>query len=151
MITYVYWGSVVGLAIAIIVAVGVKMANLKAALLVAATVLVVGWAAYYFYLEQMFVKRWGGVMAISVPDGQYHIAATWKEDNLWVENYDPKSNTCIFSEYSRGNLLQGRVLIKDCNPFAPWLGQDGRDTAGIAQPSRAPGGKEDATARGANP
>ena len=151
MITYVYWASVVGLAIAIIVAVGVKMANLKAALLVAATVLVVGWAAYYFYLEQMFVKRWGGVMAISVPDGQYHIAATWKEDNLWVENYDPKSNTCIFSEYSRGHLLQGRVLIKDCNPFAPWPGQGGRATAGIAQPSRTPDSKGDATARGANP
>ena len=151
MITYVYWASVVGLAIAIIVAVGVKMANLRAALLVAATVLVVGWVAYYFYLEQMFVKRWGGVMAISVPDGQYHIAATWKEDNLWVENYDPKSNTCIFSEYSRGNLLQGRVLIKDCNPLGLGLGKDGTNAPGVAPTARTLGERPGASLPGGNP
>jgi len=38
----------------------VKLANLRAALAVSAAVLVVGWAAYYFYLQQMFVKRWAG-------------------------------------------------------------------------------------------
>jgi hypothetical protein len=56
-------------------------------------------------------------MSISVPSGQYHIATTWKDDNLWVENYDPESNRCVFSEYSKGNLLQGRVTIKNCNPI----------------------------------
>ena len=56
-------------------------------------------------------------MTISVPKGQFHIAATWKDDNLWIENYDPATNTCHFSEYSRGNLLQGKVTIKDCNPL----------------------------------
>lgn len=139
MITYLYWIAVVGLAIAVVALVGVKMSNLKAALLVAALVLVVGWVAYYFYLQQIFVKRWGGVMAISVPDGQHHIAATWKDDNLWVENYDPESNTCIFSEYSRGNLLQGRVLIKDCNPLALGLGRDAREASGIPAPPRTSG------------
>jgi len=89
------------------------------------------------------VKRWGGVMAISVPDGQHHIAATWKDDNLWVENYDPKSNTCIFSEYSRGNLLQGRVLIKDCNPLAQWVGREVRGPTGV------PAGAATATSRAA--
>ena len=80
-------------------------------------ILATGWAAYYFHFEQVFVKRWGGVMTIKVPDGQYHIATTWKEDNLWVENYDPETDRCIFSEYSKGNLLQGRVTIKNCNPL----------------------------------
>jgi hypothetical protein len=56
-------------------------------------------------------------MSITVPDGQSHIAATWKDDNLWVENYDPKTNSCYFNEYSKGNLLQGRVVIKNCNPL----------------------------------
>jgi hypothetical protein len=107
----------IGLAIAIIVVVGVRMDNLKAALPGAAVLLFAGWAAYYFYFEQIFVKRWGGVMTISVPQGQYHVATTWKDDNLWIENYDPKTNTCLFSEYSRGNLLQGRVTIKNCNPL----------------------------------
>lgn len=117
MITYLYWAVVVGLAMSAIVIFGVKMNNLRTALIAAAVVMLVGWTAYYFYLQQVFVKRWGGVMSIDVPEGQYHVAATWKDDNLWIENYDPKTNVCTFSEYSRGNLLQGRVTIKNCNPL----------------------------------
>lgn len=117
MVTYLYWAFFIALAMAVIVIVGVKMDNLKAALTGAVVVLFIGWMAYYFYFQQIFVKRWGGVMSISVPAGQYHVATTWKDDNLWIENYDPKTNTCIFSEYSRGNLLQGQVTIKNCNPL----------------------------------
>ncbi|MCG6866136.1 MAG: hypothetical protein LJE58_11990 [Thiogranum sp.] len=117
MVTYLYWALVIGLAIAVVVGVGVRMDNLKAALAGAALVLFAGWGAYYFYFQQIFVKRWGGVMTISVPQGQYHVTTTWKDDNLWIENYDPKTNTCVFSEYSRGSLLQGRVTIKNCNPL----------------------------------
>ena len=95
-----------------------RLSNWKAAAIAAALVLFVGWVGYYFYLEQIFVKRYGGVMTIRVPEGQRHIAATWKEDNLWVENYDPQTNECIFSEYARGNVLEGRVTIKNCNPLA---------------------------------
>lgn len=72
---------------------------------------------YYFYLEQMLVKRWGGTMAVSVPSNMQHVAATWKDDNLWIENYDPQKNQCVFQEYSRGNILEGRVVIKNCNPI----------------------------------
>jgi hypothetical protein len=118
MVTYLYWALVIGLVVAVIVAIGIKMDNLKGALVAAAVLLFIGWALYYFYLQQIFVKRWGGVMTIKVPDGQYHIATTWKEDNLWVENYDPETNRCVFSEYSKGNLLQGRVTIKNCNPIS---------------------------------
>lgn len=119
MITYLYWALVIGLAIAAIGIVGIKMGNWSVALIGAIAILAMGWAAYYFHFQQVFVKRWGGVMVISVPEGQHHIAATWKDDNLWVENYDPKSNTCVFSEYSKGNLLQGKVTIKHCNPLVP--------------------------------
>ncbi len=124
MVTYLYWALIMGLAIAVIVVVGLRMDNLKVALAGAAIVLLVGWAAYYFYLQQVFVKRWGGVMTITVPQGQYHVATTWKDDNLWVENYDPKTNTCVFSEYSRGNLLQGQVTIKNCNPLGLPFGSE---------------------------
>jgi hypothetical protein len=116
MITYLYWIIVVGLALAIIFFVGLRTGNAKGGLLGAAAVLLVGWTAYYFYFEQVFVKRWGGVMALSVPEGQYHIMTTWKDDNLWIENFDPRTNECIFTEYSRGNLLQGRVTLRNCNP-----------------------------------
>ena len=117
MITYLYWGLVFGLMIAALVYFGGKNDQWKAATIIAVTVLVVGLSAYYFHFEQIFVKRYGGVMAISVPEGQLHLAATWKDDNLWIENYDPKTNTCHFREYSRGNLLQGKVTIKNCNPL----------------------------------
>ena len=119
MITYLYWATVIGLVIATLVVVGVKMEKLKAALITTAVILIVGWGAYYFHFQQVFVKRYGGVMAISVPPGQYHISATWKDDNLWIENYDPEKNVCYFNEYSRGNLLQGKVSIKNCNPLLP--------------------------------
>jgi len=117
MITYLYWALIIGLLIAVVLIIGIKMNKQVAALISAAVILALGWAAYYFHFQQLFVKRWGGVMAISVPDGQRHMAATWKDENLWIENYDPKTNTCYFSEYSKGNMLQGRVSIKNCNPL----------------------------------
>jgi len=117
MITYAYWASVILLAAAAIGFVGFKLEAWKPAIAIAAGVLVVGWASYVFHFQNVFVKRWGGVMTISVPEGERHITATWKEDNLWIENYDPKTNTCHFREYSKGNLLQGKVIIKNCNPI----------------------------------
>ncbi len=69
-------------------------------------------------------------MSISVPDGQVHIAATWKDDNLWIENYDPATNRCIFTEYSKGNLLEGKVTIKNCNPLLPAASSLQRATGG---------------------
>ena len=119
MITYLYWTAVILLVFAALFFVGVKLEIWKLALPLAGAVLVAGWAAYYFHFQQVFVKRWGGVMAISVPAGQRHIGATWKDENLWIENFDPETNTCHFSEYSKGNLLQGRVTIRDCNPLMP--------------------------------
>lgn len=132
MITYLYWALVFALAFGLVFLLGGRFANWRGALIGAAVVLVVGWAAYYFYFQQIFVKRYGGVMDISVPAGQRHITATWKDDNLWVENYDPESNRCIFSEYSRGNLLQGRVIIKNCNPLT--TGGSGTPADGATMP-----------------
>jgi hypothetical protein len=117
MVTYFYWGTVFLVVISILFGLGVKLEKWKAGIIIAFVFLFAGWAAYYFHFEQLFVKRYGGVMSLSVPEGQVHISATWKGDNLWIENYDPKTNRCIFSEYSKGNLLEGRVVIKNCNPL----------------------------------
>ncbi len=119
MITYLYWAGVLILAFGALFVIGGKLGNWTIALPVAGILLAIGWGAYYFHFQQIFVKRWGGVMTIMVPDGQRHIGATWKDDNLWIENYDPTTNTCHFSEYSKGNLLQGKVTIKDCSPLMP--------------------------------
>ncbi|CAA0118357.1 Uncharacterised protein [BD1-7 clade bacterium] len=118
MITYLYW------ALVFIIAIGafgffVRNNHWKAGSICALIVLLIGWSSYFFYFEQVFVKRFGGVMTINVPDGQYHLGSTWKGDNLWIENYDPKKNTCVFQEYSRGHVLEGKVVLKNCNPLVP--------------------------------
>lgn len=117
MVTYFYWALIGGLILAILALIGGKMNQWKVAAISAGLILAVGMGAYYFHFEQIFVKRYGGVMTVKVPEGQLHLAATWKEDNLWIENYDPQTNTCHFREYSRGNLLEGHVKIKNCNPL----------------------------------
>ena len=114
--TYLYWGAVIALVIVTLVG-GSSLGKIKPALVLTGVILLVGWAAYFFHFQQLFVKRYGGVMTISVPQGEHHIAATWKDDNLWIENYDPATNSCYFTEYSRGNMLQGKVTIKNCNPL----------------------------------
>lgn len=119
MITYLYWTGVLILAAGTLFGIGVKAKKWKPALVVAAVILVAGWGAYAFHFEQIFVKRYGGVMRIQTPEGMMHMGATWKDDNLWIETYDPATNTCIFSEYSKGNMLEGRVIIKNCNPVMP--------------------------------
>jgi hypothetical protein len=116
MITYLYWTSVIAIAAAVFAFFG-RADQWRLGVAISLVLLAIGWSAYYFRLQQVFVKHYGGVMTIQVPEGQHHIGATWKDDNLWIENYDPKSNSCIFNEYSKGNLLQGRVTIKNCNPL----------------------------------
>jgi hypothetical protein len=118
MITYFYWAAVFIVA-GLVFGICAKTNQWKTGIVATIVILAIGWSTYYFRLQQVFVKRYGGVMKIEVPAGQYHIGATWKDDNLWVENYDPETNSCIFSEYSKGNLLQGKVTIKNCNPIIP--------------------------------
>lgn len=117
MITYLYWLAVIVVA-SVLFAVCAKTDRWKLGISLGLIILVTGWSAYYFRLQQVFVKRYGGVMTLQVPEGFNHIGATWKDDNLWIENYDPKTNSCIFSEYSKGNLLQGKVTLKNCNPLS---------------------------------
>ncbi|RJP90564.1 MAG: hypothetical protein C4518_08975 [Desulfobacteraceae bacterium] len=119
MITYLYFIALVALIAAVLYGLGVKAKLWKTGILISLIFLAGGWGIYAFHFQQIFVKRYGGVMTIQVPDGQRHIGITWKDDNMWIENYDPKTNRCIFSEYSRGNVLQGRVVIENCNPLMP--------------------------------
>jgi hypothetical protein len=117
MTTYLYWMIVIAAMAATLWIVGGLLKHWGAAVVVAALIGAVGASAYYFHYQQILVKRWGGVMHVSVPDGQRHLGVTWKDDNLWIESFDPASNTCEFREYSRGDVLQGRVIINNCNPL----------------------------------
>ncbi|MAX55610.1 MAG: hypothetical protein CL537_08905 [Alcanivoracaceae bacterium] len=117
MITYLYWFLVAALVIAALVGIGARAGKWKPAIIIAVIIWLVSTLAYYFWLQQVFVKRFGGTMSITIPEEHYHLNATWKDDNLWIEDYDPATNECIFREYSRGNMLQGRVVLKNCNPL----------------------------------
>ena len=117
MVTYLYWSCIIALALGLFYFIGYKLDEFKIAAIAGLSVVFIGYIAYHFHFQQVFVKRYGGVMSITVPQGEVHLAATWKDDNLWIENYNPETNTCHFREYSRGNLLQGQVTIKNCNPL----------------------------------
>jgi hypothetical protein len=119
MITYFYWAVIIALAFGLFYFIGYKVEEWKIAAIAAFSILIIGFVAYTFHFQQIFVKRYGGVMSVETAKGEIHIAATWKDDNLWIESYQPKTNTCYFREYSRGNLLQGQVVIKNCNPLLP--------------------------------
>lgn len=117
MITYLYWAAVVALSVSVLYLAGIKFKNWKLAGAATFSIIITGSLLYFFHFQQIFVKNWGGVMTVTVPDGQLHMMSTWKDDNLWIQNYDPKTNICHFREYSKGALLEGKVLIKNCNPL----------------------------------
>ena len=85
MITYLYWAFVLAMAGILFWSLGYKARQWRGATIAAGIALVIGWSAHFFYFENLFVKRFGGVMSIATPEGQQHIATTWKDDNLWVK------------------------------------------------------------------
>ncbi len=135
MVTYLYWTFFFGVALAIMAWFGLKLQAWKTAAVMASIVLLIGWGAYYFHFQQLFVKSWGGVMSIKTPKDEVHLAATWKDNNLWIENYNPKTNICHFREYSKGNLLEGHVKVKNCNPLGATSRAVARDQLQKSQPA----------------
>ncbi|SFC16562.1 hypothetical protein SAMN05660443_1696 [Marinospirillum celere] len=117
MLANLYWLLVVAVLLGVFYLISVRLGKLKIALIVALVMGVLSHSFYYFYLEQILVKSYGGSMSLNVPDGQRHIGVTWKGDNLWLQNYNPATNECIFREYSRGSVLEGEVRIRNCNPL----------------------------------
>ena len=104
MIAYTYGLLVFGLALLAVLVIGVKFEPWVADMGVAVVLLIAAWAAYYSHFQQLFVGKWG-VVSLTVPEGQRHRNATWKDDNLWIETYDPETTVCIVTEYSKGNIL----------------------------------------------
>jgi hypothetical protein len=117
MITYLYWIAAVVIAAFTFWVINTYVKKPMVAAITAALLLVIASAAYFFHYQQIFVKEWGGVMTISTPDGQQHMGITWKDEHLWVESYNPADNTCEYREHARGNLLEGKIVIKNCNPL----------------------------------
>lgn len=117
MLTNTYWLITLFIVLTVFYLLAVRLAKPKQAFFVAISLGVLSYSFYYYYLEQLLVKRYGGSMVIQIPDGQHHLGVTWKDDHLWIENYDPIKNECIFREYSRGSMLEGQVKLRNCNPL----------------------------------
>ncbi len=117
MLANAYWISTLVIIFAVFYLLAVRLSMQKPAFLIAALLGILSYSFYYYYLEQLLVKRYGGSMVIQIPDGQHHLGATWKDDHLWIESYDPIKNECIFREYSRGSVLEGQVRLRNCNPL----------------------------------
>lgn len=118
MLTTLYWlVSLTGI-FALFYLLAVRFSKLKIALIISLALALTSYSFYYFYLEQLLVKSYGGSMVITIPEGQHHLGVTWKEDHLWIENYDPIKNECIFREYSRGSMLEGKVILRNCSPLS---------------------------------
>lgn len=117
MLTNAYWISTLIIIFTVFYLLAVRFSMQKPAFLVALLLGALSYSFYYYYLEQLLVKHYGGSMVIQIPDGQHHLGVTWKDDHLWIENYDPIKNECIFREYSRGSVLEGQVKLRNCNPL----------------------------------
>lgn len=117
MLTTLYWIVSLVIIFAIFYLFAVRFSKPKPALAITLVLALTSYSFYYFYLEQLLVKRYGGSMVIQIPEGQHHLGVTWKDDHLWIENYDPIKNECIFREYSRGSVLEGQVKLRNCNPW----------------------------------
>jgi len=117
MLTTFYWIFNLIIIFTIFYLFAVHFSKPKPALVITLVLGIASYSFYYFYLEQLLVKRYGGSMVIQIPEGQHHLGVTWKEDHLWIENYDPIKNECIFREYSRGSVLEGQVKLRNCNPW----------------------------------
>lgn len=61
-------------------------------------------------------KKGGGpAQVIDLPEGLLHVSAQWVDGQLWVENFDPKTRTCTFSEYKDGKPVEAKtVTLTNC-------------------------------------
>ena len=110
MITYLYWAAVFSLIAAVLFGFIIKAKKWKFGLAVSVLILMIAWGAYAFHFQQIFVKRYGGVMAIQVPDGQRHISATWKDENCGLKNTIQKTIPVFSANTPKANFFKAKLL-----------------------------------------
>lgn len=115
MITYLYFTFSVLITLLLFIGL-IKVAEMKAMLAIPISVIFIAftWGMYEFYFQQKFVRSFGGKMSLVIKEDEQLVNVTWKEDNMWILTFNPKTALCYFRESSRGNMLQGEVVIKNC-------------------------------------
>ncbi len=86
-----------------------KMRSLVLALAASSLALLAG-------CEQQMARSFGGTVKVDIPAGTQLVTVTWKGSDLWVLYFDPRTNTCTFKEDSTYGVMEGAVVIANCNP-----------------------------------
>lgn len=73
--------------------------------------------SYGAFLEQIAVKKYGGTLKIAMPQDMQFFSITWKDTDMWIGSFSPSTNRCVFREDSKFGILQGEVVINNCNPL----------------------------------
>jgi len=69
--------------------------------------------------ENVHSKLYGGTATIKKPEAHWKLLnLTWKDTSLWSLWYDPKTNQCHFKENSPFGILQGNVIVENCDPYS---------------------------------
>jgi len=95
-----------------------KAGQVKKGAIIGIIILVSSIIVYKAFLEQILAKSYGGNYTVVVPDGMRFYNITFKDADLWVGWYDPIKKECSFNEDSKFNLLEGKIIIKNCHPIA---------------------------------
>lgn len=121
MAIYVYFillVVIVGLAggIVYVYAGGGLIKRMMKALTAALLVFAAGWSFWEFYLGNTVARRFGGTLTVELPENAKFVNATWKEDSVWITYYETLTKRCVFKEFSRMGLVEGDVIIPNCDP-----------------------------------
>lgn len=112
--TFAYY-SVVFLVI-VVISLFLQKKGFKYQVSSSAIILMISIFIYNTFFEQMIVKQYGGTMSVDIPDGAQFMNVTWKDNDVWLLWHDPVSGNCVFKEESKRGLLQGKIIINNCNP-----------------------------------
>lgn len=82
---------------------------MKKILIVAAALALVG-------CDQYVTRTFGGETKLEIPSGTQLVSMTWKGTDLWYLYYNPETNRCVFQESSAVGMMEGSVVIQNCNP-----------------------------------
>ena len=83
---------------------------MKTAVIIAAAVLALAGC------DQYVTRTFGGETKIHIPIGTQLVSMTWKGTDLWYLYYNPETNRCVFQESSTVGVMEGKVVVENCNP-----------------------------------
>jgi len=82
---------------------------LAAGLVASAVATFIGW-------DQSTARHMGGSMTMEIPPGAQLVSMAWKGETLWNLYYLPADGRCVFKEVSPLGVLDGSVVVPNCNP-----------------------------------